>query len=469
MPPQTNSTSLLEVSEIERVVFAHLLQLYTISNTAAGVYHIGTRTTLQHLFTILRLGSPRTRCLCLRILRQVVPLLPPTSVLPALPSWVPLKDLRSKNDPAHLNNLTSALLNVVGSCLLPVTHGDQGNGGSGGSSTALAKKSLKTASSSLLLKRAHTLRYQNSNVGTAGGTGGRGSTGGGGGGDSGDGGGGGGGGSGFTGLVGYGSGDSKCVFMSECVAFLRQMLHSTQQFNIGLTVSEILETNLHSVEQLMAAAATRNNGTTTTTTTSPTLDQHCVLNLRRTAAALSICGAHIEYLRVGGNVCLPGGSIARLVAFNDTDDTACWCTFGESVNARPQSVPLEGLRPVEEVNLQQGVVPMTPQMLNLYRLLAGATVEDEDPRKASSPETKTGTNTDTSPTSPTLPTRGVGDVQYWLSTLKMLAMRSLSHMMLHQPTALLALRGGLMPLLMHNALRDTQLPSYVDLRRLEYR
>ena len=42
-------------------------------------------------------------------------------------------------------------------------------------------------------------------------------------------------------------------------------------------------------------------------------------------------------------------------------------------------------------------------------------------------------------------------------------------MMLHQPTALLALRGGLMPLLMHNALRDTRLPSYADLRRLEYR
>ena len=42
--------------------------------------------------------------------------------------------------------------------------------------------------------------------------------------------------------------------------------------------------------------------------------------------------------------------------------------------------------------------PMTPQMLALYRLLAGATVEDEedeedeDPRKASSPETKTDTS-----------------------------------------------------------------------------
>ena len=66
--------------------------------------------------------------------------------------------------------------------------------------------------------RAHTLRYQNSNVGTAGGAGGPNT------------------GSGFTDLVGYGSGDSRCVFMSECVAFLRQMLHSSQQFKIGPTV-----------------------------------------------------------------------------------------------------------------------------------------------------------------------------------------------------------------------------------------
>ena len=100
------STSLLEASEIEHVIFSHLLQCYTISNTAAGVYHIGQRSMLQHLFTILRLGSPRTRCLCLRILRQVVPLLDPSKVLPALPSWVPLKELRSKNDPKDMNNLT---------------------------------------------------------------------------------------------------------------------------------------------------------------------------------------------------------------------------------------------------------------------------------------------------------------------------------------------------------------------------
>ena len=54
-------------------------------------------------------------------------------------------------------------------------------------------------------------------------------------------------------------------------------------------------------------------------------------------------------------------------------------------------------------------------------------------------------------------------------TLKMLAMRSLAHLMLHEPTSLLALRGGMMKRLMRNALSETRLPSYVDLRRLEYR
>ena len=115
------STSLLEASEIEAVFFSHLLQLYTISNTAAGTHYIGQRRMLQHLFTILRLGSPRTQCLCLRILRQVVPQLEPGKVLPAIPAWVSVNTLRSATDPSTINSLTAALLNFVGTCLLPIT------------------------------------------------------------------------------------------------------------------------------------------------------------------------------------------------------------------------------------------------------------------------------------------------------------------------------------------------------------
>ena len=167
---------------------------------------------LQHLFTILRLGSPRTRCLCLRILRQVVPLSDPHKVLPALPAWIPVKQLRSRHDPKALNNLTSALLNVVGTCLLPTTSIAQQHSTTGSSNFAASNKlavssslKLKTASSSNSnstahtgsshtshLLRAHTLRYQNSNVGTAGGAASGGSNT-----------------SGFTDLVGYGSGDSR--------------------------------------------------------------------------------------------------------------------------------------------------------------------------------------------------------------------------------------------------------------------
>ena len=56
-----------------------------------------------------------------------------------------------------------------------------------------------------------------------------------------------------------------------------------------------------------------------------TMETNTMLNLRRIAAALSICGAHIEYIRVGGNVCLPGGSIARLVGFKDDTTVSCLC------------------------------------------------------------------------------------------------------------------------------------------------
>merc|ERR1712166_1517653 len=72
---------------------------------------------------------------------------------------------------------------------------------------------------------------------------------------------------------------------------------------------------------------------------------------------------------VGGKVVLPGGSIARLVSFNAEDNTTCWCTFGDSIEARPQLVNLDGIRPIEEVNLQQGIIPMKKSMLKLYSLL----------------------------------------------------------------------------------------------------
>ena len=115
--------------------------------------------------------------------------------------------------------------------------------------------------------------------------------------------------------------------------------------------------------------------------------------------------------------------------------TQCWCTFGESVNARPQSVPIEGLRPVEEVNLQQGVVPMTNQMLRLYAILADAIVPEPQataattaaaaavavaPESKESKESKGEDNTTTATTTTTTATVNVGgertDAQYWLST-----------------------------------------------------
>ena len=115
--------------------------------------------------------------------------------------------------------------------------------------------------------------------------------------------------------------------------------------------------------------------------------------------------------------------------------TQCWCTFGESVNARPQSVPIEGLRPVEEVNLQQGVVPMTNQMLRLYAILADAIVPEPQataattaaaaavavaPESKESKESKGEDNTTTATTTTATATVNVGgertDAQYWLST-----------------------------------------------------
>jgi hypothetical protein len=127
---------------------------------------------------------------------------------------------------------------------------------------------------------------------------------------------------------------------------------------------------------------------------------------------------------------------------------------------------------VEEVNLQQGVVPMTNRMLTLYSLLTdvkipnpSTTREEEEEPEAKKEEKTTGTTVMTKTGQRT-------DAQYWLSVLKMLAMRSLSHMMLHADTAILALQyqqGKMLQKLMSSALKESCLTSYVDLRRLEYR
>ena len=497
---QTSSTSLLEASEIEHCLYEHLLQLYMISNTAAGVSSIGSHDMLQHLFTILRLGSPRTRCLCLRILRQVVPLLNPTKVLPSLRAWVPKRSLESKKDPTSLNHLTSALFNVVGRCLLPsTTTMTTAKNEKMESSTKIQNmnnikkdsENFKTTSGGIPLKRsllrAHTLRYQNSNVGTAGGST-KGAAH-----------------SGFTNLIGYGSGTSKCIFMSECVAFLRQMLHSQQAFQVGATISTILESNVEDIAKLIQIVKANNKvyeekedketkvGTTGKRKESVILPEH-MLALRRVAAALSVCGAHLEYIRVGGKVVLPGGSIARLVSFNAEDNTTCWCTFGDSIEARPQLVNLDGIRPIEEVNLQQGIIPMKKSMLKLYSLLTDVELhstttsleskqdnmeEDKEDKEEKEEKEATGATGATgdkgekgAEEEKTMDQLSLErtDAQYWLSILKMLAMRSLSHMMLHQQTALLALREtNLLQKLMKSALKETGLKQYVDLRRLEYR
>jgi hypothetical protein len=405
------STSLLEAGEIEHVVFSHLLQCYIMSNTAAGTHYIGQQNMLQHLFTILRIGSPRTRCLCLRILRQVVPKLDPHRVVPSTKSWVPVSHLRSSSDPKALNALSAALLNIVGKCLLPVT------------------EIHKKTSSPKSFKHAHTLRYQKSNVGTAGGTGNH---------------------SSFANLVGYGSGKSQCIFMSECVAFLRQMLHSVQSFEVGATVTAILE-NSSAVIDTLTDCAMKKEATDLQILRKegPTL-----LQLRRIAAALSVCGAHLEYLRVGGNVCLPGGSVARLVAFDD-DGQNVWLTFGEAVQSLPQLVPLTGLRPVEEVDLQQGIVPLTSGMISLFMKLADLDLVGMD-------------STRTVPGDPAINRTKQTDAQFWLSTLKMLGMRSLAHLMLHEPTAKKVHAAGAMRNLLQNALREAELPAYVELGHLEY-
>jgi hypothetical protein len=382
-----------------------------MSNTAAGTHYIGQQNMLQHLFTILRIGSPRTRCLCLRILREVVPKLDPDLVVPSTKSWVSLSHLRSSSDPKALNALSAALLNVVGKCLLPVTE---------------THRKLPSPKS---FRHAHTLRYQKSNVGTAGGTGNQ---------------------SSFANLVGYGSGESQCIFMSECIAFLRQMLHSIQGFEVGATVTAILENSSTTIETLTECAMSKEASDLEILQK----DGPAMLQLRRIAAALSVCGAHLEYLRVGGNVRLPGGSVARLVAFDD-DRENVWLTFGEAVQSLPQLVPLVGLRPVEEVNLQQGIIPMTSGMLALFMKLADldlAGIESSYPVKDKTAVKHTEQN----------------DAQYWLSTLKMLGMRSLAHLMLHEPTAQKVHAAGAMQNLLRNALREAELPAYVELAHLEY-
>merc|ERR1711865_855149 len=64
------------------------------------------------------------------------------------------------------------------------------------------------------------------------------------------------------------------------------------------------------------------------------------------------------------------------------DNTTCWCTFGDSIEARPQLVNLDGIRPIEEVNLQQGIIPMKKSMLKLYSLLTDVELHSTLDRKS---------------------------------------------------------------------------------------